>query len=280
MHVVLALASALCYGVGDFSGGFAAGKGRVLSVLVISQAAGLATAFAALAIMGAATPGVADLAWGMAGGLGGAFGLTMLYRGIASGVVAIVSPSAALVGSVLPVAFGLMLGERPGTPALAGIGLCVPAIVLLSTSTDYADSDGKKARLSLMHGLLAGLGFGLFFVALSRPADNTGSWPLIAARFASISVALVILASRRERVEIARGGRAPAILAGVFDMAANIFFVLASGSGMLSVVAIVVSLYPAPTVLLARLVFRERITPARWAGLALTLVGLALISLG
>lgn len=279
MYLLFAVASAMFYGLGDFAGGFAAGKSKVLSVLVVSQLFGLATALVALVFFRAGAPGMSDILWGFLGGLGGAFGLATLYRGIAGGIVAIISPVAALTGAVLPVAFGFILGERPGTPAMIGIGLCAPAIILLSTSTDHADSDGRKTRRSLAHGFLAGLGFGLFYVALSRPGVNSGFWPLVAAKAASISVAFMILALRREAAGIARGSLLPTILAGVLDMLANISFVLASGSGMLSVVAIIVSLYPAPTVLLARAVFRERISPARWLGLGLSLAGLALISI-
>jgi len=279
MFLFFAVASALFYGLGDFSGGFAASKSKVLSVLVVSQAFGLLTATVALIAMWAGPPGREDLVWGLIGGLAGAFGIVILYRGIAKGVVAIVSPTAALVSSVLPLAVGLLLGEQPGILALIGIGPCVPAILLLSSSTTNNGTDKQHARSSLYYGLVAGLGFGLFYVALSRPGVHSGFWPLVAARTASISMALVVLLVRREPLAIQKGGLVPAILAGILDMVANIFFVLASSSGMLSIVAIIVSLYPVPTVLMARLVFKERITPARGIGLGLSLAGLALISL-
>ncbi|MDA8409157.1 MAG: hypothetical protein M0001_02050 [Treponema sp.] len=279
MFLIYAITSALFYGLGDFSGGYAASKSKVLSVLVVSQAFGLATATLALVVMGAGPPTGADLAWGLGGGLCGAFGIVALYRGIARGIVAIVSPVAAAVGSIIPLVAGFALGDRPGFPALIGIALCVPAIILLSSSSGAAASDGRAAKSSLVHGLLAGLGFGLFYVALSRPGVHSGFWPLIAARSASICVALVVLVARREPLVLEKGGRAAAIMAGILDMVANLFFVLASSSGMLSLVAIIVSLYPGPTVLMARIAFKERITPARAVGLGLSLVGLAMIGL-
>lgn len=279
MFLFFAVASAICYGLGDFSGGYAAGKSKVLSVLVLSQTCGLATAAIALIARWSGPPSGADIVWGFAGGLCGAFGIVVLYRGIARGIVAIVSPTAALVGSILPLTVGLFLGDRPGLPAFIGIGLCVPAIFLLSSSSGNAGSDAHTVRFSLAHGLLAGIGFGLFYVALSRPGVHSGFWPLIAARFASISVALIVLFARREPIVVNKGGRAAAILAGILDMVANLLFVLASSSGLLSLVAVIVSLAPGPTVLMSRMIFKERITPSRGIGLGLSLAGLALISL-
>lgn len=279
MFLLSAIGSALFYGLGDFFGGYAAGKSRVLSVLVASQAFGLMTALIALPVRWPGLPGGADLAWGLAGGLAGSFGIAVLYRGIARGVVAIVSPTAAAVSSILPLVIGIMLGDRPGSRAVIGMALCVPAIFLLASSPRGGSADRKHALFSLAQGLAAGAGFGLFYIALSRPGVNSGFWPLIAARTASISAALLIMAMKRETVTVHRGGLIPVALAGILDMVANILFVLASSSGLLSIAAVIVSLYPAPTVLMARLVFRQRIGPARAAGLVLSLAGLALISL-
>ena len=279
MFLFFALASAIFYGLGDFSGGYAASKSKVLPVLVVSQAFGLVTAAVALIAMWKGPPGHADVVWGLIGGLAGAFGIVTLYRGIAKGIVAIVSPTAALLSSMLPLSVGLISGDRPGILALLGIGLCVPAILLLSSSSANIGTDRQRTGSSLYHGLVAGLGFGLFYVALSRPGVHSGFWPLVAARSASISMALVVMLARREPLVIHKGSLIPAILAGILDMVANIMFVLASSSGMLSIVSIIVSLYPVPTVLMARLVFKERITPVRGIGLGLSLAGLALISL-
>ncbi len=280
MVIALAVASALCYGIGDFSGGYAAGKSKVLSVLVVSQACGLAVALLNIAFTRPDLPGVSDLAWGFMGGLAGAFGIVNLYRGIAKGVVAIVSPTAALVSATLPIVVGLALGDRLGTQAFVGMALCVPAVVLLSLGTKAGKATRGGTMESLVQGSVAGLGFGLFYIALSRPGAGSGSWPLVAARVASISVAVIVMSARREPLALDRGGRLPAMLAGVLDMAANILFVLAANAGMLSIVAVIVSLYPAPTVLMARLVFKERIGPLKAIGLASALSGLALISMG
>ena len=184
MALVLAGCAALLYGVADFSGGFAAGRSRILSVLVLSQAMGILVALAGLALVGHASPSRADLSWGLLAGITGSMGLFMLYGGIAKSIVAIVSPASAVVGAVLPVLFGLLLGERPAANAVAGSLLCLPAILLL-TWEGSGERGGKSIRTALVYGVLAGLGFGVFFISLSRTSPAAGLWPLVAARAAS-----------------------------------------------------------------------------------------------
>ena len=278
MSVVLAGLAALFYGVADFSGGFAARKGQLLSVLVVSQAAGAVLALIFILASGQPFPAGADLAWGLAAGLAGVVGLSLLYRGIARSIVALVSPAAALIGSVIPVAFGVLLGERPTSAALVGSAICLPAIVLLSWERGGV-ADRSRVRSALLHGLFAGLAIGAFFIALARSTPGSGLWPVLAARVSSIATLLAAALVSRKRISVEPAIAVPVLIAGLADMAANILFLLATRSGLLSLTAIVSSLYPAPTVLLARLFFRERIPPARSLGLALAMVGIALIAL-
>ncbi len=267
------------YGAADFFGGLATRKSPVLQVLILSQAAGLLVALGGAALLGGWPPAAADLLWGAAAGLCGALGLAALYQALATTVVAVASPVAAVAGAVLPVAFGLLLGERPALPAWVGIAVALPALVLLTASPAGGGKDPRVGRAAVL-GLAAGLGFGLFFVALSRTSSRSGLWPLVGARCSTIGVAAVsLLLSRRSRPW--KGSFNPATaLAGVLDMGANIAFLLASRAGMLTIAAVVASLYPAPTVLLARLVLRERLSPLRVIGLALAVAGVALISAG
>jgi drug/metabolite transporter (DMT)-like permease len=278
MALVLAGFAALSYGIADFCGGFAAAKSRLLSVLVVAQLLGLGVALVALAVMGRGLPSAMDLMWGFLAGLTGSMGLFMLYGGIARSIVAIVSPASAVVGALIPVLFGLLLGERPSASAILGSALCLPAILLLSWEGG-GERGGKSIKTALAYGSLAGLGFGFFFAALSRTSPGAGLWPLVAARVASIGAFLIALRISRQPFGIQRESRAPALLAGAADMSANILFLLASQCGLLSLVAIVASLFPAPTVLLARIFLHQRIPPTRLAGLALALAGVGLISL-
>lgn len=279
MALVLAGFSALLYGIADFSGGYAASKSRLLSVLILSQLMGTLVALGGLALLGSSVPTFRDLAWGFVAGFSGSMGLFMLYGGIARSIVAIVSPASAVVGAMIPVLFALLAGERPPTTAVVGSIICLPAILLLSWERGGTESVRGSVRTALGYGLLAGLGFGIFFVTLSRSHPGAGVWPLLGARAASITSFVIALWISRQPFRVERAGVVPALVAGAADMGANILFLLASQSGMLSLVAIITSLFPAPTVILARFVFKQRIPVARVAGLVLALAGVALISL-
>jgi drug/metabolite transporter (DMT)-like permease len=278
MALLLAGFAALSYGIADFCGGFAAGRSRLLSVLLLSQLLGILVAVAGLALLPHGTPSWRDLGWGFLAGLTGSLGLFMLYGGIARSIVAIVSPASAVVGALIPVLFGLVLGERPSAVAAAGCALCLPAILLLTWEGSGGGREGKSVRTALGYGLLAGLGFGTFFIALSRSSPAAGLWPLVAARAASILAFAIALPCARQPFPVARNAWAPALAAGAADMGANILFLLASQSGLLSLVAVVTSLFPAPTVILARVFLGQRLPPTRWAGLALALTGIGMIS--
>jgi drug/metabolite transporter (DMT)-like permease len=277
MTVLLAGVSALMYGVGDFCGGLATRRSPVVAVMVLSQLTGLCVAAAAALLLGQPVPPVADLLWGVAGGACGTLGLALLYTAIASTPVAVASPVAAVTGTVIPVLFGLALGDKPSTLAWAGIAAAFPAILLLSLGPGAAGRGGGARRGALM-GAAAGVGFGLFFVAVSRTSPGSGLWPLVAARVCTISLTALYAAVRRVSLHPGRAGWPAIIASGGLDMLANIAFLLSSRAGMLTVSAVVTSLYPCPTVLCAMLFFRERLTPARAVGIALAVAGVALIS--
>ncbi len=277
MAFLLAGLSALFYGIADFAGGCAARRSRLLPVLLLSQLLGITVAGLALAAMWPGPPRLQDLLWGLLAGLVGSMGLFMLYGGIARSIVAIVSPTSAVVGAILPVLLGVLLGERPSVTALAGCALCLPAVLLLTREAGGGEHGGRSVRTALVYGVLAGLGFGVFFAAISRASPGAGLWPLVAARVGSIAASVIALALARQPLRTEAGDLAPTLIAGAADMGANILFLLAAQSGMLSLVVIIVSLSPAPTVILARLFLGQRITPVRWAGLALALTGVGLI---
>jgi drug/metabolite transporter (DMT)-like permease len=279
MAIFLAGLSALLYGGADFYGGLATRHNPVTSVLALSQLVGLALALAATAALGSAPPNAADLAWGAAAGVCGAAGLAALYTALATTVVAVASPVAAVVGAVIPVALGVAAGERPGTLAWAGIATALPAIVLLTAGSGSEPGSGSPRRAALL-GAGAGIGFGLFFFAVSRTSPGSGLWPLVAARVSTIALVCLAAVVGGRSLRPARDGIGALLASGALDMGATIAFLLASRTGMLSVAAAVAALYPGPTVLLARIVLRERLTALRIAGLVLALAGVALISAG
>ncbi len=278
--ILLAAFSAILFGSADFAGGLATRKNSVYAVLVFSQIAGTAIALVAAPILGPNSPSLGDFLWGAAAGIGGAIGLIALYRGIATTLVSVVSPTSALVGAVIPVIFGIAAGERPTLAAWTGIALCLPAMLLLTLESRGSTPEGAASRRALVHGIVAGVGFGCFFIAISRPGSGAGIWPLIGARIVSISAVAGAALAGRKILRVSRGGLAPVLLAGILDMGANVAFVVAARGSMLALVTIVASLFPAPTVLFARIFFRERVTPARITGLALAIAGVALIGIG
>ncbi len=270
------------YGAADFSGGIATRRASVFAVLLFSQTIGLLTAIIGSFLLASSPPGPADLLWGAAAGLAGAAGIALLYTALATTPVAVASPVAAVTGAFLPALFGVVTGERPGLLAWIGIAAAIPAIVLLTRSPAARGTrgSGDPVRRAVMLGLGAGAGFGLFYIAISRTARESGIWPLVAARASTVVTIALVSALRGRSVSIGRGARGSVLLAGVLDMGANIAFLLAVRQGLLTVVTVISSLYPAPTVLLARVVSGERLTAARVAGLVFALAAVACIGAG
>ena len=278
MTIVLALASAVVYGASDFLGGLATRRSSAFSVVVWSQLAGLVMLGVAAGVMGTPVPARADLAWGALAGVGGGVGVVLLYRGLAIGRMAIVAPTTAVGAAALPVLAGLVLGERPPALALIGVGVALLAIVLVSSAPDL---DALHTSRGLPPGLIeaigSGVGFALFFVALAQASETAGLWPLLTARV-SIAVAALAGLATRTTLRPAAGSMRIILAVGVLDMAANLLYLLASRTGLLSLVAVVVSLYPASTVVLARFVLGERLAPRQLVGLVAAGAGVALIA--
>jgi len=276
MSILFAALSAFSYGAADYAGGKATRADNVHAVLVLSQIVGLAGIIGvALVLRQPPAPGI-DLAWGVAAGLSGVLGLSSLYRGLASGAAAIVSPTAALFGSAAPIIAGLLLEEVPALTGWIGVGLALPAIVLLSLTRD---AGVRFDRRSLLFGVVAGIGFGGYFILIDRTAPDSGFWPLASARVASIAVVAVAAIATKTSLKVARTARRPTVLAGTLDMAANVFFLIAARIGLLVTSAVVSSLYPAPTVLFARAFDGQRLGPRRVVGLVLSLAGVALMAI-
>lgn len=278
MPVLLAIISAISYGSADFVGGYATKKTPVFSVLVFSQLAGTAVIIIAILFMPSESVRLQDMLWGAVAGLAGAFGISALYFGLATTTMAVVSPVAAVFGGIFPVLVGLAIGERPAWTAWLGMALAFPAIGLL-TAGGQAEGNRIKTKRALLFGIAAGAGFGLFFITLSRTGGGSGLWPLLAARGASVStVALIALITRRG-LPVKRESLPPILASGILDMAANVTYLLAVRGSLLIITTIIVSLYPAPTVLLARAVLKERLNLLKVAGIVCAVAGVALLGL-
>jgi len=279
--VAFGLLSALTWGSADFGGGLAARRAPVLGVVIVSQVVGLTLAFVIALVRGEPLPGPADLAWAMAGGLAGGIGIASLYHGLAIGRVAVVAPIAGVLAAALPVVLGAALQGLPGPARLAGIGLAIVAVVLVSISADPVGQRPSGVRF----GLLAGLGFGLFNVFASRFTVGVVFGPLVVVRAveAALIGALVVATRRRgnDRAwRVPRGVVPLAMAVGVGDMAGNAFFVLAAQAGRLDVAAVLSSMYPVTTIVLATALLGERMSKVQLGGVAVAATAIALIAAG
>jgi drug/metabolite transporter (DMT)-like permease len=278
LSYALAVLSSITYGAADFLGGLATKRSTMFSVVVFSQLSGLILVLISLPFLPASSPTTIDFAWGAASGLTGGIGVALLYRGLAIGVMSVVAPVTAVCAVIVPLVVGITLGERPTGLAIAGVLLAVAAIVLVS-QTGHTE-EGRRATTGLPIAVASGIAIGIFLVFLKRTGPSAGLWPVIAARVVSVAffttAGLVLrekLMPRRESMPIVIGG-------GALDILANILYLLAVRRGLLSIVATLTSLYPASTIILARIVLRERLRLLQQAGVACAAVAIVLIVSG
>ncbi len=277
MAVLLALCSAATYGVGDFCGGMAARRVPATTVLLWSHLLGLSLLLADAPFVGG-TAGGRDLLIGGLGGLAGAAGVGLLYKGLSVGPMSVVAPITALLSATVPIVVGLVQGDRPTLGVVVGMVGALVAIVLVSAE------GGGSLRPSDLRGVAlalgAGLGFGVFFVALSYTGEDSGIWPLVAARTASVTVVGgLALLGQVSRAAPIPGARAFTAVAGTLDAVANVLYLLAVREGLLSVVSVLAALYPVGTVVLARFVLKERLVALQRIGMAIALPAAILMAI-
>jgi uncharacterized membrane protein len=282
MIELLALISAVLYGSADFFGGLTARRANTVATVFVSQLAGLVLILLALPFLPAATVSPRDWVWGIVAGLSGGIGVALLYRALAVGTMAVVAPVTAICAAMIPVFFGFALGERFRPITIAGIVLAFVAIVLVSQPRKAGHDEGESSeRRSLPPGiglaLLAGVIVGIFFLSLARTTPAAGMWPLIAARITSIALFGVIAMATGRTVRMSAPATTTAVVGGVLDMLANAVYMLAARVGPLSIVVTLASLYPAATVILARVVLRERLSFGQGIGIACALGAVAII---
>jgi drug/metabolite transporter (DMT)-like permease len=274
--VLLGLAAAILYGVGDFAGGMGARRTTAVTTLLWSYPVGAVL----MAAMLPAFSGHFTLRAGIFGVLGGCCGLVgviILYSLMTMAPINIVSPVSAVSAAVVPVAVGVAIGERPAATAWAGIVLGLLAVVLVSRTTED-HPHGRVAPGLILLAVLSGVGFGLYFVFLDRAGDGTGLWPLLVSRVASAVLIVPIAASRSAIRTVAGRTLAIVLLAGTCDAMANFCFLLAARSGLLSLASVLTSLYPATTVLLAMGLLHEHASKVQRVGLVLAAGAIALIT--
>ena len=275
MAVVFALLSAATYGIGDFCGGLATRRAPATVVVLWSHVVGLLLVVVSLPVVDGELRG-SDIGIGALGGVAGAVGVILLYQALAIGPMSVVAPVTGLLAAAVPVAAGLVEGERPAAPVAVGMALALGAIVLVSAEGggSFRPADPRGVTLALG----AGAGFGLFFVALSYTDDGAGTWPLLGARCASVGLLGALALVGRIGRTLPSAARGYTAAAGTLDVAANLLYLLAVREGLLSVVAVLTALYPVSTVVLARVVLRERFVAVQRAGMAIAVVAVVLIA--
>jgi drug/metabolite transporter (DMT)-like permease len=280
---LLALVSAALYGAADFFGGLASRRARVLAVVTLAQGTGAVLLLALVPLLPGTSPSVSDLGWGAAAGLAGGAGVAWLYRALAIGTMAIVAPVTAVCAVAIPVAVALILGERPGAVALIGITIALLSIVLVSQQPAEARAaETRAAHLPPGIGiaLLSGVAIGFFYLFLARTSPDAGLWPLVAARLASTTFFAIGSAATAASLRIPGPALRWAVAGGTLDVAANALYLIAARRGALSIVVTLVSLYPASTVLLAKVFLGERFSRVQAAGIVLALTAVLLIVSG
>ena len=278
MALVLALLSAVFYGTADFLGGFAARRAPTLAATVWAQGIGFGVALLALPLFPGVLPSAVEALWGVGAGLTGGLGVAMLYHGFAVGRVSVIAPVTAVCSIAIPVLVAFGLGERPGCLAVAGIAVAIASVALISRHQDAAVGGSGRRDRSLAIGLACGVVIGAFFVCLARAGTASGVWPLLIARAASTAALAGAAGVAKVPIAIPRGVVPIVVACGVIDMVANALYLVAVRDGPLGLVATLASLYPASTVLLARVVFRERLQPMQSVGLACAAAAIVMIT--
>lgn len=272
---VFGLVAAASWGTSDFSGGVASKRSPLFSVVIASQAIG----FVLLLLLGIAfgedLPGLRNAIWAAFAGLAGLAGLLALYQGLAVGRMGVVAPVSAVISGVMPVVVSIFVDGVPHITRLIGFVLALVSVWLVSQSGDGRNITLKELRLPL----IAGLAFGLFFIFIDRVTTDAVFLPLAIARVASLTVMLILAAVLGWQRIPTTASTLFVLLSGVFDASGNIFFALSAQVGTLAIAVVISGLYPAGTVLLARVFLQEKIGVTQWVGIVLALAAITLIAI-
>lgn len=269
----LSLVAAATWGAGDFAGGIAGKRASVFRVVACAHAVGLLLMLALAWLAREPMPPTTSLLWGAAAGITGALGIAALYHGLAIGRMGVVAPVASVITAILPVLVGVHSEGLPDRFQLGGFALALASIWLI------ARPDGESgSRRGLGLAVLAGIMFGLFLVCGKQAGHGGVFWPLVAARAASTVLMIILVGVSPRDPRPLAPALMPAVFAGLLDSSANALFIAATRHGRLDVAAVLSSLYPASTVILARVLLKERISRSQNVGIVGALVSVALIA--
>ena len=273
LAALFALSAAIAWGAGDFTGGLNARRIGAFHALLISFFFGIAALVVLALTLNESQPAQSDVLLGALAGLFGTAGFLFLLRGFAIGRMSIVAPLSAVLAAALPVLLTAAIEGLPRAIQLWGFGVAFLSIWLLSS---HEAGEERPAGIGL--ALLAGLAFGVFFITLDQIGDGAIFWPLVAGRAASITVMLAYVLLARQPFIPTDPPWAWLVLGGVLDVTGNLFFLLAVQTGRLDIASVLVSLYPAVTVLLALLIAKEEMTRAQMLGVGAAILAIVLIT--
>jgi uncharacterized membrane protein len=280
MTSLLALGAAAFYGAADFLGGIATRRATTVATVLTTQGAGLLMLLACSPLMLDLVMSRRDLLFGVLAGLTGSVGVALLYKALAIGPMSVVAPVTAVCAVIVPLVVGLLQGEAMTAAAAVGVAVAIAAIGLLGMTPAPAGAPAQPPA-DLAKGLRVALGsgvaIGFFLVTLGETSAAAGLWPLAVSRAVSIALFSTMALVTRQAMVVPRAALAPAIACGGLDMVANALYLVAVRQGQLSLVATLASLYPASTVLLARVVLGERLGLGQQLGVAAAVVAIVLI---
>lgn len=305
LAVLLALAAAAGYGGSDYAAGLAARRASVVRVTVLAEVTSAALLLCVVPFISSQAPSLASVLWGIAAGASGVAGAMALYLGFRHAAFSVASSVSAVGSAAFSVLAGVVLGEQPGALSLAGIALALPAIVAVSapasqpvpeaappgqhgqgSATKERGSSGVVLPVQHRHavgvglGLAAGAGFGMFFIGLNEAGSVTDLWPIVISQVAAMVTVTCVAASTRDLRLPPRGARRLSVMTGAIGATGTTMFFLSTHHGLLAVTAVITALYPAMTILLARVLSGERLTALRIIGLSLAAASVALIAAG
>lgn len=280
LAIALALFSSLVYGVSDFLGGLKARSLPLLWVLLISQGSALVALAVLVAALGEAPPSGSYLLYAVLAGIAEAVGVAALYRGLAVGAMSIVAAIAAIAPTV-PVVAAFFLGEAPTPLQGAGIVFALAGVAIIASGARFVRGErpiSPPVRASILFGVLTAFGFGGFLLGMDAASEGSIPWALFLARLTTVATFAAVYLSTRPPVAI-RGSELPVLATiGLLVLGADSLYALAATEGLLSVVAVLSSLYPAVTIALARIYLKERLQVSQKIGVATVLAGAVAIA--